>query len=205
MAATQTPEILPYSANPVDAARCCELLVAAGAVLRPRPSTAGNPPVGAASRQPKHRVLFVCTGNSARSQIAEGLVEHRTNGTVTARSAGSHPKPVHPNAVRVMAVRGIDISGRRAKPLTEFAHRRFDRVITLCDKVREICPDFPGAPVTAHWSMPDPAAAGGNDADTYPAFEQAADEIDERVTALLGDLDANTTRGHTHHHREQSR
>ena len=106
------------------------------------------------------RELFLCTGNSARSQIAEALVEHRSSGTVHARSAGSRPKPLHPNTVHVMAERGIDISGRPTKSLNRFTHTRFDRVITLCDKVREICPEFPGAPIAAHWSIADPASAG---------------------------------------------
>src|SRR2546425_1208218 len=80
------------------------------------------------------------------------------------RSAGSHPKPLHPNAVRVMAERGIDISTRTSKHLDRFTQTRFDRVITLCDKVREICPQFPGAAtVAAHWSMPDPASEGETD------------------------------------------
>ena len=78
-----------------------------------------------------------------------------------------------------MAERGIDISGRPTKSLTRFARNRFDRVITLCDKVREICPEFPGAPIAAHWSIADPAAAGDSDEATYPAFEHVADEIDE--------------------------
>src|SRR4029077_14297408 len=119
----------------------------------------------------------LCTGNSARSQIAEALVEHRSMGAVEPRSAGSHPKPLHPNAVRVMAERGIDISGRPTKSLTRFARSRFDRVITLCDKVREICPEFPGGPIAAHWSMADPSAAGESDTATCPAFEAVADEI----------------------------
>jgi protein-tyrosine-phosphatase len=115
-------------------------------------------------------------------------VEHRTAGVVGARSAGSHPKPLHPNAVRVMAERGIDISGRPTKSLTRFTRNRFDRVITLCDKVREVCPEFPGAPIAAHWSIADPAAAGDDDTSTYRAFNAAADEIEERVTLLLADL-----------------
>src|SRR5205807_8248839 len=98
-------------------------------------------------------------------------------GTVEARSAGSHPKPLHPNAVRVMAEHGVDIGGRPTKSLTRFTRNRFDRVITLCDKVREICPDFPGAPIAAHWSIADPAAAGDSDSardsdkTTYPAAQ----------------------------------
>ncbi len=120
--------------------------------------------------------------------MAEALAEHRSAGGVAARSAGSHPKPLHPNAVRVMGERGIDIGGRTTKPLTRFTANRFDRVVTLCDKVREICPEFPGAPRTAHWSMPDPAAAGGDAKNTYGAFSAAADDIEDRVELLLADL-----------------
>ena len=113
-------------------------------------------------------MLFLCTGNSARSQMAEALIEHLSVGTIKARSAGSHPKPLHPNAVRVMAERGIDISDEQTKHLTRFAAQRFDRVITLCDKVREVCPEFPGGPTAAHWSIADPAAAGDTDDDDLP-------------------------------------
>jgi protein-tyrosine-phosphatase len=120
--------------------------------------------------------------------MAEALVECRSAGAVEARSAGSHPKPLHPNAVRVMAERGVDISDRPTKSLTRFTRHRFDRVITLCDKVREVCPDFPGSPIAAHWSIADPSAAGQSDTATYPAFQQVADEIETRVDLLLADL-----------------
>jgi protein-tyrosine-phosphatase len=120
--------------------------------------------------------------------MAEALVEHRSVGTVTARSAGSHPKPLHPNAVRVMAERGIDIAGRPTKALTRFTRQRFDRVITLCDKVREVCPEFPGDPSASHWSIADPSVAGATDAATYPTFELVADEIETRVELLLAEL-----------------
>ncbi len=87
-----------------------------------------------------------------------------------------------------MAERGVDICGRPTKSLTRFARTRFDRVITLCDKVREICPEFPGAPIAAHWSIADPAAADASDKATYPAFQHVADEIESRVALLLADL-----------------
>jgi ArsR family transcriptional regulator, arsenate/arsenite/antimonite-responsive transcriptional repressor / arsenate reductase (thioredoxin) len=170
-----------------DLFRCRDLLGEAGPSLHPGLSLA--PSLGAiAPRRTRARLLFLCTGNSARSQIAEALVEHRTAGTVEAHSAGSHPRPLHPNAVRVMAERGVDISGRPTKSLTRFARTRFERVITLCDKVREICPEFPGAPIAAHWSIADPAAADASDEETYPAFQQVADEIERRVALLLADL-----------------
>src|SRR3954452_16678631 len=137
-----------------------------------------EPPSTTRGRRP--RVLFLCTGNSARSQIAEALLEARTDGAMTARSGGSQPKPLHPNAVRVMAERGIDITDRRSKHLDRFVRQRFDRVITLCDKVKEICPHFEGAPVTAHWSMADPAAEGSDAETSYPAFVRTADDIEAR-------------------------
>ena len=136
------------------------------------------------------RILFLCTGNSARSQIAEALAVERSGGLLEARSAGSHPKPLHPNAVRVMRERyGVDLQGRRSKHLGEFEAERFDRVITLCDRVREVCPEFPGAPVASHWSMPDPSGDDGDDpAATYPAFRQTAAELEIRIGFLLADL-----------------
>jgi protein-tyrosine-phosphatase len=176
-----------------DLFRCGDLLRQAGLSLHRGLSLGQRPqPDDLDRRQVRPRLLFLCTGNSARSQMAEALAEHRSGGTVEARSAGSHPKPLHPNAVRVMAERDIDISGNTTKPLTRFARSRFDRVITLCDKVREICPEFPGAPVTAHWSLADPVAAGDSNPATYPAFRHAADEIESRVALLLADLNPPT-------------
>ena len=131
------------------------------------------------------RVLFLCTGNSSRSQIAEALIERLANGAVRAWSAGSNPKSLHPNAVRVMAARGIDISRNETKPLDLFAEERFDLVITLCDKVREVCPGFPDTPEALHWSVPDPAAAPGTEDETYAVFERTAVDLEARITFLL--------------------
>lgn len=130
-------------------------------------------------------VLFLCTGNSSRSQIAEALAERLSGGAVRARSAGSKPKTLHPNAVRVMAARGIDISRNETKSLHLFTDDRFDYVISLCDKVREVCPAFPDDPGRLHWSIPDPAAAAGTDEETYPVFERTAVELEARITFLL--------------------
>jgi protein-tyrosine-phosphatase len=124
--------------------------------------------------------------------MAEALLEHHSRGTIRARSAGSHPKPLHPNAVRVMAERGIDISTRTSKHMDRFREMRFDRVITLCDKVREICPQFPGAAVTAHWSMPDPASEGATDETSYAAFKGTAEELESRIPFLIGELQLHT-------------
>jgi protein-tyrosine-phosphatase len=169
--------------------RCAELLGGTGAALHPAVRMAClevDPPTTGRGRKP--RVLFLCTGNSSRSQIAEALLVHRTHGAFAARSGGSHPKPLHPNAVQVMAERGIDISGHRSKHLDRFTRERFDRVITLCDKVREVCPNFEGQPTSAHWSMADPAAEGPDDDTSYPAFVRTADEIETRVGLLIAEL-----------------
>lgn len=175
----------------VDLMRCSELLCAAGMALQPglRLGMLPTEPIrGRPTRAP--RVLFLCTGNSARSQMAEALLEARSAHVIEARSAGSHPKALHPNAVRVMAEHGIDISGRPPKHLSRFARTRFDRVITLCDKVREICPGFPGQPVTAHWSMPDPAAEADSDEGSYLAFRRTADELETRIRLLIAQMTA---------------
>jgi ArsR family transcriptional regulator, arsenate/arsenite/antimonite-responsive transcriptional repressor / arsenate reductase (thioredoxin) len=136
------------------------------------------------------RLLFLCTGNSARSQMAEALAVARSDGRVEAASAGSRPMPVHANTVRVMRERGIDLGSRGSKHLDVFAGRQFDHVITLCDKVREICPEFPGHPGYIHWSIPDPAAAGDDDEATLPVFRQTATEVEARVVYLLAGLGA---------------
>jgi len=175
----------------VDLTRLGALLAATGEALHPglrlvppaAPTPAAGPAIG--------RVLFLCTGNSARSQMAEALAQARSGGRVEARSAGSHPKALHPNAVRVLREGyGIDLAGHRPKHLDEVADQRFDQVVSLCDRVREVCPEFPGHPDTTHWSIPDPAAghAPGDDEASYPAFVQTAAELDTRIGFLLAAL-----------------
>src|SRR5215467_12462448 len=173
----------------LDLARCAQSLAAAGAALHPglRLDPA-PPPVPAGGGPIRCTVLFLCTGNSARSQAAEALARARSGGQVQAFSAGSHPKPLHPHAVRVMAERGIDLAGQHSKHLSVFARRRFGHVITLCDRVREACPEFPGHPGYRHWSIPDPAATGGTDQDTYPAFQEMAAELETRIGYWLAAL-----------------
>ena len=168
----------------VEPERLSNLLGSAGAEILPalRLVTVPTEVVGP-GRRPAAKVLFLCTGNSARSQIAEALLERFSGHRIQARSAGSHPKPLHPDAVRVMAERGIDISGRRTKHVSRFARTRFDRVITLCDKVREVCPEFPGHPIAAHWSMPDPAAE-----DSYQAFQRTRDDLEGRIHGLIAHM-----------------
>ncbi|WP_127505850.1 metalloregulator ArsR/SmtB family transcription factor [Actinoplanes solisilvae] len=171
----------------LDLARCGELLSAAGAALNPGLRLVpppDPPPTDAFRLRPatarSTRVLFLCTGNSSRSQMAEALLARRSGGRVTTFSAGSRPKPIHPHAVTTMAAYGIDLSAARPKHLDEFAGQHFGWVITLCDRIREVCPDFPGGPTAAHWSIPDPAA----DPDGLPAFDRVAADIAGRVDFL---------------------
>ncbi|MEV4214718.1 MarR family transcriptional regulator [Micromonospora sp. NPDC049662] len=161
-------------------AHCAGLLSDAGAALHPGLRLAPPSPATSVTG----RVLFLCTGNSARSQMAETLLRERTAGAVQAYSAGSRPKPVHPHAVTVMSARGIDLGSARPTHLDEFTGQPFDAVITLCDRVKEVCPDFPGGPRSAHWSIPDPAA----DPDGLPAFERVADDLAQRIDFLLHTL-----------------
>lgn len=169
----------------LDLARCGELLVSAGASLHPGLASPDGARRGRDRGLAQARVLFLCTGNSARSQMAEALTEQLSEGSVRATSAGSHPKPLHPNAVRAMRPRRIDLAGRRSKPLTEFTGQRFDYVITLCDRVREVCPEFPTSPQAIHWSVRDPAREPGTDDATLPAFERTAAELETRIGFLL--------------------
>jgi protein-tyrosine-phosphatase len=182
----------------IDLARCRDELQGVGGALHPGlwlvPS--GEDLARPAGR--RARVLFLCTGNSARSQIAEALLVQRSGGAVDAESAGSKPKELHPNAVRVMRKRGIDISRNRTKRLDEFAAQRFDAVITLCDRVREVCPEFPSHPRLAHWSIPDPALAGTTNRATYAAFERVAVELETRIDFLLYQLHRRSTRRKQH-------
>jgi protein-tyrosine-phosphatase/DNA-binding transcriptional ArsR family regulator len=173
----------------LDLDRCAETLTASGAALHPvlrRHATSPIPPVERL-RSRRNAVLFVCTGNSARSPIAEALLRHYTAGHVAVTSAGTRPKPaLHPNAVRVLRERfGIDISGQRPRHLEALTGREFDHVITLCDRAREACPEFPDHPRRIHWSIPDPATADETDHAGYPAFERAAADIDTRIRHLL--------------------
>jgi ArsR family transcriptional regulator, arsenate/arsenite/antimonite-responsive transcriptional repressor / arsenate reductase (thioredoxin) len=128
--------------------------------------------------------------------MAEALLRHASAGRIDVRSAGSHPRVLHADAVRVMSERGLDISSQQSKHLKRFARTRFDRVITLCDKVREVCPEFPGMGVTAHWSMVDPASEGSTDAERYAAFVRTADELEWRIELLASELLVNKEGDH---------
>ena len=188
----------------IDLSACRDALQSAGGALHPalRLAPATSECRRTQSSSPRRRVLFLCTGNSARSQIAEALFERMSGGAMQAVSAGSNPKQLHPNAVRVLHKRGIDISKNRTKHLDEFRFDRFDTVITLCDRVREVCPDFPSRPELVHWSIPDPALSGATNRASYAAFERTAAELETRISFKLPLFEQSThQRRTTHVHR----
>src|SRR6266446_10736667 len=120
----------------------------------------------------KKRVLILCTGNSARSQIAEGLLRHFHGDSLQVYSAGIEPSFVRPQAIRIMNEIGIDISTQRSKSIDEFLTQEFDYVITVCDNANERCPIFPGKTQRIHWSFEDPAAAQGDEAMQLKVFRR---------------------------------
>jgi arsenate reductase len=124
----------------------------------------------------KQRVLILCTGNSARSQMAEGLLRHDAN-RFDVESAGTMPSQVRPEAIAVMAEVGIDISGHRSKSVSQFDGQRFDIVITVCDHARETCPVFFGSARRLHHDFEDPATVQGDEADRLAAFRRVRDQL----------------------------
>jgi protein-tyrosine-phosphatase len=134
----------------------------------------------------KRTVLFLCIQNSARSQMAEAILNYRGGDRFQAFSAGVRPAgEVHPLAVRAMTEAGYDMSGKHPKHMNEFTEKNVDFVITLCDRMKEECPVFPGQPVVAHWGLPDPADAEGTDDEKLQAFRKTMIEIAERVSLFL--------------------
>lgn len=133
----------------------------------------------------KKRVLILCTGNSARSQMAEGLLRHDGGASFEVESAGVEPSFVRPQAVKVMSEIGIDISNHRSKPVEEFLGQEFDYVITVCDNARERCPIFPGKAERIHWSFDDPAAVAGEEEVILETFRRVRDEIRERLRTFI--------------------
>jgi len=129
----------------------------------------------------KIQVLVLCTGNSARSQMAEGLLRHDGGDGFDVVSAGTHPTRLRPEAVAAMREVGIDISDQWSKPVDTFVGREFDYVITVCDSARESCPVFPAKTQRIHWSIEDPAAVEGGDLARLAAFRQARDDLRSRI------------------------
>jgi arsenate reductase len=135
----------------------------------------------------RKRVLILCTGNSARSQMAEGLLRHDGGPELEVESAGTHPSKVRPEAIEAMRELGVDISGHRSKSVDEFAEQEFDYVITVCDNARESCPVFPGTTERIHWSFEDPAAVDGDWETRLASFRRIRDEIRERFRGFVAE------------------
>jgi protein-tyrosine-phosphatase/DNA-binding transcriptional ArsR family regulator len=146
-------------------------------------SASGEVRRGRGAGQPM-RVLFLCTSNSARSQMAEGLMREFSGGQVDACSAGSQPAPVHPLAIATLKQMGIDIGGAAAKHIHAFDGRDFDYAITVCDRMREVCPAYPACHPNIHWSIPDPARVE-DPLEQKLAFERTAQELSQRVRYWL--------------------
>ena len=138
--------------------------------------SAGRPPI---------RVLFVCTGNSARSQMAEAILRRLGGSDFDVSSAGTHPGGVNPLTVRALGEIGIDWSAARSKSVNEFLEQSFDYVITVCDQAREVCPVFPGAGTSVHWGFDDPAAAVGTDEERMLVFRRVLGEINLRIMPFV--------------------
>lgn len=134
---------------------------------------------------PPIRVIFVCTANSARSQMAEALLRKEGGDAFEVVSAGVAPRGVLPMTIRALGAAGIDIRGARSKPVGEFVGQRFDYVITVCDRARATCPVFPGGAQTLHWGFDDPAEATGTEAERYAAFTHVMGEIARRIRAFV--------------------
>jgi len=135
----------------------------------------------------KAKVLFLCTGNSCRSQMAEGWLRHLAGDRFEVSSGGTNPAGLNPGAVEVMRELGIDIAAHQSKHLNQFLGVRFDHVITVCDRARETCPIFPGASSMLHWSFDDPAAARGSDEERRAVFKRVRDEIAGQVRRFVSE------------------
>ncbi len=139
---------------------------------------------------PTKRVLFLCTGNSCRSQMAEGLLRHSASEPIEAASAGTNPAGLNAQAVAAMAEVGIDISAQESKHVHSLIGESFDDVITVCDNARDSCPVFPGETRQLHWSFEDPARAEGTDEERMAVFRRVRDEITARIREFLADAPA---------------
>jgi len=136
----------------------------------------------------KQRVLFLCTGNSCRSQMAEGFVREYGGDAFEVASAGVDPTRINPLAVRVMAEAAVDISAQYSKSVDEMTGQHFDYVITVCDHARDVCPIFPRAIRSLHWSFEDPAEATGAEDDRLVVFRRVRDEIGAQVRAFVSNI-----------------
>jgi ArsR family transcriptional regulator, arsenate/arsenite/antimonite-responsive transcriptional repressor / arsenate reductase (thioredoxin) len=171
----------------LDLDRVAHLYRAAGASLHPGIAPGIEAP---AAPGPARRVLFVCTHNSARSQMAEAMLRHQSDGRIEAASAGTDPTELHPLAIWAMAAQGIDILGQRAKSLAEVAADSWDRLVTVCDLARESCAALPEGVEAQHWSLPDPAAVEGSEEGKRGAFEDTARDLRTRLRFLIAALES---------------
>ena len=135
----------------------------------------------------KQRVLILCTGNSARSQMAEGLLRHEAGDRFDVYSAGTRPSVVRPEAIAAISEIGVDISGHRSKSVDEFAGEEFDYVITVCDSAKQSCPVFPAKTVRMHWSIEDPAAVVGPEAERKAVFRKVRDRLHGRIMVFVAE------------------
>jgi arsenate reductase (thioredoxin) len=138
----------------------------------------------------RYKILFLCTANSCRSQIAEGFARALGSEFLEPYSAGTHPGQLHPRAITVMHERGIDISHQHSKGLEDI-RQPMDLVVTVCDQAAEACPVFPASVQILHWSLPDPAQAQGTPEQVLQVFRQVRDEIEARVRGLISSLEQN--------------
>lgn len=168
----------------LDLERMRDLYAASGAALHPLLGDCAPALPSVTAARPV-RVLFLCTHNSARSQMAEALLRQLGGSAVEVFSAGTEVSTVHPLAIEAMAGLGIDIGGQRSKHLDEFRGQSFDTIITVCDRVREECPVFPGDPEQIHWSFADPAAVTGDPDTQRRAFAETARQLGMRVRHVL--------------------
>ena len=134
------------------------------------------------------RVLLLCTGNSCRSQMAEGWLRHLGKGSVAVASAGTNPSQIHERTIRCMQETGVDISGQHSKPVGQFAGDNFDYVITLCENARQNYPVFPGATLSLHWDLPDPAGTQGSEEERMALFRLIRNRIRLRCEDFLGEV-----------------
>jgi len=133
----------------------------------------------------KKKVLFLCTGNSCRSQMAEGWLRHLAGDRFDVVSAGTHPVGLNPYALMVMQERGVDISSHASERIEPYLDKKFDYVITVCDRAQESCPTFPGASSILHWSFDDPVNAKGTNEQQLGVFRTIRDEIAERIRHFI--------------------
>jgi arsenate reductase len=133
----------------------------------------------------KSTVLFLCTGNSCRSQMAEGFLRRHGGDKFEVRSAGTHPTTLNPLAVKAMSETGVDISSHESKSASLFTGEEFTYVITVCDHAKESCPIFPGTSIRLHWPFDDPADATGSEEERLAVFRRVRDEIDKRIREFV--------------------